>query len=126
MGIAREREAPSDIVDSDDVCVQRPGARRPPVSRCRDPFARGRGRPAELLPVANRPILVHVLERLRDAGVADVVVVTDRRSGEAIRDAVGDGSELGMEPLSPASSSSTGSGPGTRSTPPRRSSAAPP
>ena len=68
--------------------------------RCRDaaiPSPLAAGGPPELLPVANRPILVHVLERLRDAGVADVVVVADRRSGEAIRDAVGDGSELGME-----------------------------
>ena len=68
--------------------------------RCRDaathsPLAAGG--PPELLPVANRPILVHVLERLRDAGVADVVVVADRLTGEAIRDAVGDGSQLAME-----------------------------
>jgi glucose-1-phosphate thymidylyltransferase len=67
---------------------------------CRDaatPSPLAAGGPPELLPVANRPILVHVLERLRDAGVTDVVVVADRRSGEAIRDAVGDGSELGMD-----------------------------
>jgi glucose-1-phosphate thymidylyltransferase len=67
--------------------------------RCRDAATQSpvaAGGPPELLPVANRPILVHVLERLRDAGVTEVVVVADRRSGEPIRDAVGDGSALGL------------------------------
>ena len=45
-----------------------------------------------LTPVANKPILFHNLEALRDAGVLEAMIVVDGESGPAIRDAVGDGS----------------------------------
>ncbi len=50
----------------------------------------------QLLPVANKPVLFYGLEAIRDAGIVDVgVVVGDTEP--AIREAVGDGSSLGLE-----------------------------
>lgn len=46
----------------------------------------------ELVPVANKPILFHVLEALRDADISDVALVVHPETGESIRDVVGDGS----------------------------------
>ena len=51
--------------------------------------------PPQLLPVANRPVLLHCLDNLRAAGITEVGVVVGER-GEAIRAAVGDGSGLGL------------------------------
>ena len=51
--------------------------------------------PKQLLPVAGKPILFHVLDSLADAGLVDVGVVTGYL-GDMIRDAVGDGSRWGM------------------------------
>ncbi|WP_018657680.1 glucose-1-phosphate thymidylyltransferase [Actinomadura flavalba] len=51
--------------------------------------------PKQLLPIANRPVLEYALENLRAAGIHDVgVIVGDR--GDQIRDALGDGSRLGL------------------------------
>ncbi|WP_030763558.1 glucose-1-phosphate thymidylyltransferase [Streptomyces griseus] len=50
--------------------------------------------PKQLIPVANRPVLEHVLDNIRDLGATDVgVVVGD--TGPAIREALGDGSRFG-------------------------------
>src|SRR5512132_1970665 len=51
----------------------------------------------QLVPVANRPILFHVLDNLRKAAVAVVGIVVSPETGPAIRDAVGDGSLWGMK-----------------------------
>src|SRR2546423_13858880 len=52
--------------------------------------------PKQLVPVANRPVLVHALESVRAAGITDVgVVVGD--TAPAIRAALGDGSALGLD-----------------------------
>ncbi|MFF4216840.1 glucose-1-phosphate thymidylyltransferase [Streptomyces nondiastaticus] len=51
--------------------------------------------PKQLVPVANKPILVHCLENVRDIGVRDVAVVVGDRS-EAVRAVVGDGSAYGL------------------------------
>lgn len=51
----------------------------------------------QLVPVANRPILFHVLDNLRKAAVADVGIVISPETGQAIRDAVGDGGAWGMK-----------------------------
>jgi glucose-1-phosphate thymidylyltransferase len=49
----------------------------------------------QLVPVAGRPVLVHCLETIRDAGIKQVgLVVGDR--GTDIRRAVGTGAELGL------------------------------
>ncbi len=51
--------------------------------------------PKAMLPVAGKPILQHILEALREAGVREVSVLIGYL-GEAIRERFGDGSELGM------------------------------
>ncbi|MFE9427174.1 glucose-1-phosphate thymidylyltransferase [Kitasatospora sp. NPDC006697] len=51
--------------------------------------------PKQLIPVANKPVLVHVLENIRDLGVTEVgVIVGDR--GPQIEAVLGDGSALGL------------------------------
>jgi glucose-1-phosphate thymidylyltransferase len=51
--------------------------------------------PKQLVPVANKPVLVHCLENLRDAGVTDVCVVVGDR-GDHVREAVGARADLGL------------------------------
>ena len=49
----------------------------------------------QLVPVANKPILFYGLGQIRDAGITDVgIIVGD--TAEEIRDAIGDGSGLGI------------------------------
>lgn len=50
----------------------------------------------QLVPVANKPILFYGLEQIRDAGIVDVGIIVGDTSDE-IRDAVGDGSALGIK-----------------------------
>jgi glucose-1-phosphate thymidylyltransferase len=50
----------------------------------------------QLVPVGNRPILFHVLDNLKNAGVDDVGIVISPETGNAVRDAVGDGKSWGM------------------------------
>ncbi|ASW54600.1 glucose-1-phosphate thymidylyltransferase [Plantactinospora sp. KBS50] len=52
--------------------------------------------PKQLVPVANRPVLLHCLDRLREVGITDVAIVVSSERGQAIRDAVGDGSQHGL------------------------------
>jgi glucose-1-phosphate thymidylyltransferase len=70
------------IVASDDCTAIRP----PLDSRLTAP----------LVPVANRPILFHALEAMREAGVADVAIVSCDSTAGDIRDAVGDGGRFGL------------------------------
>jgi glucose-1-phosphate thymidylyltransferase len=49
-----------------------------------------------LIPVANKPVLFHVVEALRDAGCADVGVVVSHESRAPIQAALGDGAGLGV------------------------------
>ncbi|MFF8380327.1 glucose-1-phosphate thymidylyltransferase [Streptomyces sp. NPDC015661] len=51
--------------------------------------------PKQLVPVANKPILVHCLENVRAIGVEDVAVVVGDRA-EDVRAVVGDGSAYGL------------------------------
>src|SRR4029453_10300220 len=51
----------------------------------------------QLVPVANRPILFHVLDNLQKAAVNDVGIVISPETGQAICDAVGDGRQWGMK-----------------------------
>ena len=50
----------------------------------------------ELVPVADKPILYHALEAIRDAGMAEVALIVHPQGGEAIREAVADGSEWAL------------------------------
>ena len=50
----------------------------------------------QLIPVAGTPILFHALEAIADAGIIEVGIVIGA-TGEEIRDAVGDGSQWGMQ-----------------------------
>ncbi len=52
-------------------------------------------RPKHLLPVAGKPLVVHQLEWLRDAGIADVTLATSYRAAQ-FEPVVGDGSHWGM------------------------------
>ncbi|WP_028810374.1 glucose-1-phosphate thymidylyltransferase [Streptomyces flavidovirens] len=51
--------------------------------------------PKQLMPIANRPVLEHVLENIRALGVSDVAVVVGD-GGPQIRAALGDGARLGL------------------------------
>ena len=52
--------------------------------------------PKPLLPVVGRPLMAHSIERLRDAGITDIVVTVHYLAGQ-IRDYFGDGSDFGVE-----------------------------
>jgi glucose-1-phosphate thymidylyltransferase len=49
--------------------------------------------PKHLVPVANRPILFHNLEALRDAGLLEAMIALEQPSAGAIKAAVGDGAK---------------------------------
>ncbi len=52
--------------------------------------------PKQLVPVANKPVLTHVIERIREGGITDIgIIVGDR--GPEIQAALGDGSALGVD-----------------------------
>jgi glucose-1-phosphate thymidylyltransferase len=52
--------------------------------------------PKPLVPVANRPILFHHLDALRQAGLLEATIVVDAESAPAIRNAVGGGEDWGL------------------------------
>jgi glucose-1-phosphate thymidylyltransferase len=51
--------------------------------------------PKHLLPVGNKPILFHVLDYIKEAGIKDIGIVVSPDSGPYIEEAVGTGSEWG-------------------------------
>ncbi len=52
--------------------------------------------PKQVVPVLNRPLLDHMLLHLKEHGVTAMTLAMTRRS-EAVREAFGDGSHLGVE-----------------------------
>ncbi|MER5665044.1 glucose-1-phosphate thymidylyltransferase [Streptomyces mirabilis] len=52
--------------------------------------------PKQLVPVANKPVLLHCLENVRDMGVTQVGVIVGSQEDQ-IRAVVGDGSALGLD-----------------------------
>jgi glucose-1-phosphate thymidylyltransferase len=53
--------------------------------------------PTHLFPVANRPIIFHVLESLRQAGLLEATILVDPDTRGAIGDAVGDGRRWNLD-----------------------------
>ena len=53
-------------------------------------------RAKQLIPVANKPVLVRVIEAIREAGVKEIGIVVGQTAAE-IREALGDGDEWGVE-----------------------------
>ncbi|WP_034089991.1 glucose-1-phosphate thymidylyltransferase [Streptacidiphilus albus] len=51
--------------------------------------------PKQLIPIANRPVLEHVLENIRETGVTDIGIIVGDREAEIFA-ALGDGSQLGV------------------------------
>jgi glucose-1-phosphate thymidylyltransferase len=51
----------------------------------------------QLVPVANRPILFYVLDNLEAAGVTDVGMIICPETGQAVKNAVGDGARWGIK-----------------------------
>ena len=50
----------------------------------------------QLVPVANKPVLFYGLEAMASAGIVDVGIIIAPETGEAIREAAGDGSRFGI------------------------------
>jgi glucose-1-phosphate thymidylyltransferase len=53
--------------------------------------------PKQLIPVANKPVLQHAIEDLRDAGITEIGIVLGNTGREEVQKFVGDGSQFGVE-----------------------------
>ena len=48
----------------------------------------------QLIPVANKPVLVYAIEAIVSAGIADIAIIVSPETGTEIREAIGDGSRF--------------------------------
>ena len=46
-----------------------------------------------LVPIANKPILFHILEQIREAGIVDIDIIVSPETGNGIEEGAGDGSQ---------------------------------
>lgn len=53
--------------------------------------------PKQLIPVANKPVLQHAIEDLREAGITEIGIVLGNKGREEVQKFVGDGSKFGVE-----------------------------
>ncbi|HMI82889.1 MAG TPA: glucose-1-phosphate thymidylyltransferase [Polyangiaceae bacterium] len=51
----------------------------------------------QLVPVANRPVLMYVIDNLSDAGITDIGIIISPETGREIQSALGDGSAWGAK-----------------------------
>ena len=52
--------------------------------------------PKQLIPIANKPVIEYAIEDLRDAGITEIGIILGTNMPNKIKDALGDGSELGV------------------------------
>lgn len=52
--------------------------------------------PKQLIPIANKPVILYAIEDLRDAGITDIGIILGTNMPEKIKNALGDGSEFGV------------------------------
>lgn len=52
--------------------------------------------PKQLIPIANKPVILYAIEDLRDAGITDIGIILGTNMPEKIKTALGDGSEFGV------------------------------
>ena len=52
--------------------------------------------PKQLIPIANKPVILYAIEDLRDAGITDIGIILGTNMTEKIKNALGDGSEFGV------------------------------
>lgn len=52
--------------------------------------------PKQLIPIANKPVINYAIEDLRDAGITDIGIILGTNMPNKIKDALGDGSNLGV------------------------------
>jgi len=52
--------------------------------------------PKQLIPVANKPVLIYALEDLRKAGITDIAVILGLNGREQVIERIGDGSQYGV------------------------------
>jgi glucose-1-phosphate thymidylyltransferase len=52
--------------------------------------------PKQLIPVANKPVLIYALEDLREAGITEVGVILGLNGREQVMERIGDGSDYGV------------------------------
>jgi glucose-1-phosphate thymidylyltransferase len=51
----------------------------------------------QLVPVANKPVIFYGIEAMKAAGISEIGIIIAPETGEAIKEAVGDGSRIGVE-----------------------------
>jgi glucose-1-phosphate thymidylyltransferase len=60
-------------------------------------------RPKQLIPIANKPVLLYVLESIRDLGVTEMAIVGGDGAAEIVT-VIGDGGRLGVRVTYPGPS----------------------